>query len=103
MERNIAVLRWEPATWSAPGPSTDGVWRKDGPELPVEYTLTPNITRRGRNSALSLTLQRGWKRNPVLWSMLATGDVNEAVAVLAVSKGNGTERIGLIDLQGDER
>jgi len=69
----------------------------------VEYTLTPNITRRGRNSALSLTLQRGWKRNPVLWSMLATGDVNEAVAVLAVSKGNGTERIGLIDLQGDER
>lgn len=103
MEKNIAVLRWEPMAWWTPGPSSDGIWRKGGPELPVEYSLASNITRRGRKSALSLTLRPGWKRNPVLWSIMGTGDVDEAIAELAAMKGHEAEQVGLIDLQGGER
>lgn len=103
MDKNIAVLTWEPMAWSATGPLIDGIWRKDGPELPLEYTVAPCVTQEGRKSVLSLTLRPGWKRNPVLWSMMETGDVNEAVGELSALMGRGGKQIELIDIEGGER
>lgn len=103
MDKNIAVLTWEPMAWSTTGPSIDGVWRKDGPELPLEYTVAPCVTQEGRKSVLSLALRPGWKRNPVLWSMMETGNVSEAVWELATLTGCGERQIELIDIEGGER
>lgn len=89
--------------WSTTGPSIDGVWRKDGPELPLEYAVAPCVTQEGRKSVLSLALRPGWKRNPVLWSMMETGNVSEAVWELAALMGCGERQIGLIDIEGGER
>ncbi len=89
--------------WSTTGPSIDGVWRKDGPELPLEYAVAPCVTQEGRKSVLSLALRPGWKRNPVLWSMMETGNMNEAVWELAALMGCGERQIGLIDIEGGER
>lgn len=102
MEKNIAILTWEPVGWSASGPSIDGIWRKDGPELPVEYTLASCTTQKGRKSVLSLTLRPGWKRNPVLWSMMCTGETSKAVRELALMMECGDGQVGLIDIESGE-
>ena len=103
MEKNIAVLMWGPVAWSTNGLSIDGVWRKDGPDLPVEYARVSNLTEECRKSVLSLALRPGWKRNPVLWSMMSTGDVDQAVSELAALMGCVDGQIGLIDIEGGER
>ncbi len=96
MEQSIAVLLWEPVACWASGLSTDGVWRRDGPELPVEYSEAVRSSAEGRGSMLTLTLRPGWKRSPALWSMMETGDTEEAVREMAALRGED-ERIGIID------
>lgn len=102
MEKNIAVLLWEPLAWRASELSTDGVWRRDGPELPVEYAALGSQNAGGRRSMLSLALRPGWRRNPVLWSRMVNGDIEGAIRELGALLGeDGISFIDMVD--GDNR
>ncbi len=92
------MLRWGPlATWPE-GLSGEGVWRRDGPELPMEYAGVLRGARSRRKSRLSLVIVPGWKRSPVLWSHMGLDDLDDALENLAEQEEEPVGRMGYVDL-----
>lgn len=92
------MLGWSRVAPSPEGLRIDGVWRRDGPELPLEYAeIVPRSNRQGR-SRLSLAIVPGWKRSPVLWSLMTVGDLDEALESLAEGQGEPVGKMGYLDL-----
>jgi hypothetical protein len=56
----------------------DGLWRADGPVLPVEFA------RQSSNGRITLVLGRGFEHVPALWSAFNTHDLAEARESLRV-------------------
>jgi hypothetical protein len=93
----IAVLGWGSLIWqprelriSLP------IWKTDGPELPVEFA---RVSMDGR---LTLVLYPNAKPVPVLWNIMATHDLDEAIENLIEREGTVRRRIGFIDLTTGE-
>jgi hypothetical protein len=74
----IACIGWGSLIWDARDLDVDGVWRADGPMLPVEFA------RQSSNGRITLVLGRDFTPIPALWSVFNTRDLAEARESLRV-------------------
>jgi hypothetical protein len=77
----IACIGWGSLIWDARDLDVDGVWRADGPMLPVEFA------RQSSNGRITLVLGRDFAPVPALWSVFNTRDLAEARESLRVREG----------------
>jgi hypothetical protein len=77
----IACIGWGSLIWDARDLDVDGVWRADGPMLPVEFA------RQSSNGRITLVLGRDFTPVPALWSVFNTRDLAEARESLRVREG----------------
>jgi len=77
----IACVGWGSLIWDARNLDVDGVWRADGPMMPVEFA------RQSSNGRITLVLGQGFTPVPALWSVFNTRDLAEARESLRVREG----------------
>ena len=73
----IVCLGWGSLIWRPGSLPTIGDWHADGPELPVEFA------RQSRDDRITLVIEPGSERVPVLWTRLTVGSVDAARRALA--------------------
>jgi hypothetical protein len=74
----IVCIGWGSLIWDRRNLDVDGLWRVDGPMLPVEFA------RQSSDGRITLVLGRGFAPVPALWSVFNTRDLAEARESLRV-------------------
>lgn len=93
----IVLLAWGALVWDAEGLDLrDGVWREDGPLLPVE------LSHINGERILVHALHRGAEPVPVFWTYMGTELMGEAVWSLSQREGAKPENVGFLDLETNE-
>lgn len=77
----IACIGWGSLIWDKRNLDVDGLWRADGPMLPVEFA------RQSSDGRITLVLGRGFPPVPALWSVFNTHVLGEARESLRVREG----------------
>lgn len=77
----IACLGWGSLIWRPESLPVLDEWKRDGPELPVEFTRVSGGNR------LTLVLTPEARPVPVLWAPMEVADVDEAIERLAAREG----------------
>ena len=68
----IVCLGWGSLIWCPDSLPTIGDWHADGPDLPVEFA------RQSKDGRITLVIEPGAKRVPVLWTRLTVGSIDAA-------------------------
>ena len=85
----IACVGWGSLIWNPRELRTEGSWRHDGPQLPVEFA------RLSQTGNVTLVIANGAALVVTLWTELPYGTVEQAVAALQRREGSGRESIGV--------
>lgn len=101
----IAVLGWGSLIWNPVRESgrldlADDKWFPDGPQLPIEFA------RISRDRRLTLVICPAAEKVPVLWAMMASNSLDEAINNLRNVEGirpSSENRIGYVNLQSGEK
>ena len=104
-EMKIAVLGWGSLIGNSKRKSgalnlADDKWFSDGPALPIEFA------RISRDKRLTLVLFPPAKKVPVLWAMMASNNLDEAIDNLRQVEGipaSSKDRIGYVNLHSGEQ
>ncbi len=87
----IACIGWGSLIWNPEDLLVEGKWNPDGPLLPVEFL------RQSGDGRLTLVLDPAVEPVPTWWSMMTTGNIDEAVESLKVREGClSTRPIGVL-------
>jgi hypothetical protein len=90
----IACLGWGSLIWRPETLLIRREWFLDGPILPVEFV------RQSRDGRLTLVLSKNAEPVRVLWSLMATNDLDKAILSLGVREGiairNSSASIGSV-------
>lgn len=78
----IICLGWGSLIWQQGELDISGEWRKDGPEVPVEFL------RQSINGRLTLVIEPSSPKLMVLWAMMQTDDIDVARENLRKREGN---------------
>lgn len=77
----IACLGWGSLIWNPGDLPVRGVWREDGPAMPIEFV------RKSDNGRITLVISAKAAPVTVLWAELAVSSLDEAREVLARREG----------------
>ena len=88
----IAVLAWGSLVWDPRDLKIVNVWKTDGPFLPIEFA---RISMDGR---LTLVIRTNSEPVQVLWTLMQSKDLDEAILDLKNREGTVIKRIGYVDL-----
>ncbi len=77
----IACIGWGSLIWDPKTLPISGVWKDDGPMLPIEFA------RESADGRITLVLTDGSKKTTSLWTMLSVSNVDEAKLKLAEREG----------------
>jgi len=83
----IACLGWGSLIWHPDGLKVDGVWRENGPQLPIEFT------RQSDNDRITLIVDPVAKPITVLWSLMSMNILEDAIASLQERERTGKRGI----------
>lgn len=94
----IAFLGWGSLIWDESREfKIDGVWKKDGPKLPIEFARISNDGR------LTLVIYPGAQLIEVLWGNANTEDLCEARYKLKEREGTSLDKIEYVSLGNDDK
>ncbi len=84
----IAVIGWGSLVWDPKRLDMDPVWRKDGPDLPVEFLRVSGGNR------LTLVISEGFPTQMTLWTLSRKTTLKDAAANLRSREGTIDRNIG---------
>lgn len=73
----IAVIGWGSLLWEPEGLKIQGKWRKDGPELPVEFSRKSG-KKEENNERMTLVLVSGASKRTTYWVLHQSMELSEA-------------------------
>lgn len=82
----IAVIGWGSLLWDPRDFKIQGKWRKDGPELPVEFSRRSG-TKEKNNERLTLVLVPGASKRTTYWALHQSTELSEAREDLRIREG----------------
>jgi hypothetical protein len=82
----IVCLGWGSLIWNPGTLDSDGEWRPDGPELPIEFV------RQSQDGRITLVIEPSSAPVQVLWVKMASNTVADAQESLRVREGNTSSR-----------
>ena len=91
----IAIFGWGSLLWEPKGLKCDKCWRKDGPELPIEFT---RISKDGR---LTLVIYPTVKKVKTYWTLSTESTLEAARQNLRKREGTCLDKIGFVSLQDE--
>lgn len=86
----IVFLGWGSLIWSPDVLKIKGEWKKDGPNLPIEFARISSYDR------LTLVLHPDSPKVTTLWADADFKDLNEAIENLRLREGTSTRYIGFL-------
>jgi hypothetical protein len=81
VKKRIACIGWGSLVWDPRSLPVAGVWRADGPTLPIEFA------RESADGRITLVLCDGVRAVQSYWCLLSVEDVSEGILVLAYREG----------------